>query len=138
MATVPHETPELDRKGLRNFGYTTGVIVAMFFGLFFPWVSEHPAPLWPWVLCGILIVWALFAPASLRPMYRVWMQFGLLLSRITTPIILGLVFFILLTPIAVTLRVLGWDAMARKLDDSLASYRIDSGKAAKNSLRNPF
>ena len=138
MAAVPHAIPELDRKGLRSFGLTTGVIVAVLFGLFFPWLLERATPLWPWALCGILLVWALLAPASLRPVYRVWMRFGLLMSRVTTPIILSLVFFVVLTPIALVRGLLGRDSMARKLDDSLTSYRIQSRKAAKSNLERPF
>ena len=53
------------------------------------------------------------------------MRFGLLLSRITTPLIMGVVFFLLITPVALILKVLRKDAMKRRLDDS-ESYRIDS------------
>ncbi len=71
MTAVSHVNPELDRKGLRSFGITTGAIVAVLFGLFFPWLLGHAMPLWPWVLFGTLAGWALVAPASLRPVYRV-------------------------------------------------------------------
>ena len=64
MAAIPHSVPELDRKGLRNFGLTTGIIIALLFGLFFPWLLDRTRPLWPWVLCGTLAVWALLAPAK--------------------------------------------------------------------------
>ena len=66
--------------------------MAGLFGLFFPWLLEAQIPLWPWALAGILAAWALLAPASLRPVYRLWMRLGLLLSRITTPIVHGRVF----------------------------------------------
>ena len=39
-----HTIPELDRKGLREFGITTGIIVVIIFGLFFPWLLEHAIP----------------------------------------------------------------------------------------------
>ncbi len=87
-----HTIPELDRKGLRDFGLVTGAIVAALFGLFFPWVLERSIPIWPWVIAGVLAVWALAAPLTLKPVYRQWMMLGLLLSKITTPIILGAVF----------------------------------------------
>ena len=138
MAAVPHIIPDLDRKGLRSFGLTTGAILAALFGLFFPWLLGHTIPLWPWVLCGTLVVWALLAPASLRPVYRVWMRFGLLMSRITTPIILSLVFFLLITPIAFIRGLLGKDSMARRLDGDMPSYRVMSRKASKDNLEKPF
>jgi hypothetical protein len=44
-ATTHHVIPELDRKGLRDFGLVTGSIVAVLFGLFFPWLLERAWPL---------------------------------------------------------------------------------------------
>ncbi len=71
MSSATHGIPELDRKGLREFGLVTGTIVAVLFGLFFPWLLERAFPLWPWVVFGVLGAWALVAPLSLRPLYRV-------------------------------------------------------------------
>ena len=138
MAASPHVIPDLDRAGLRSFGLTTGGILAALFGLFFPWLLGNTIPLWPWVMCGTLVVWALIAPASLRPVYRGWMRFGLLMNRITTPIILSLVFYIVITPIAFIRRLLGKDSMARRLDKDMPSYRVKSRKASKDNLERPF
>ena len=138
MAALSHAIPDLDRKGLRQFGFTTGVIVAVLFGLFFPWLLDRAIPLWPWILCGILSVWALLAPSTLRPVYRVWMRFGLLMSRITTPLILGIVFFIVITPIAIIRGLLGKDSMARDFDETSPSYRVESRKASRTNLEKPF
>jgi len=80
MTISNSQIPELDRKGLRTFGLVTGFIVAGLFGLFFPWVFERPHATWPWIFLAIIGVWALVAPMSLRPVYRLWMRFGLLLS----------------------------------------------------------
>ena len=44
--TMNHPIPQLDRKGLREFGLVTGVIVIVLFGLFFPWVLERAWPAW--------------------------------------------------------------------------------------------
>ena len=81
--------PELDRQGLRQFGIVTGGILAglfglffpWLFGLFFPWLLEHSYPYWPWIVGGVLAVWALVVPQTLRGFYRKWMQFALVLSR---------------------------------------------------------
>jgi len=93
MNQSTHNIPELDKKGLREFGLITGGIVAILFGLFFPWLLNVSYPVWPWVIFAILVTWALIAPVTLKPVYKGWMRFGLLLSRITTPIIMGCVFF---------------------------------------------
>ncbi len=133
-----HVIPELDRKGLRDFGLLTGAIVAGLFGLFFPWAFSASYPLWPWILFGILGGWALLLPDSLKPVYRGWMRFGLLLSRVTTPIIMGTVFFVVIAPVALILRIGRWDAMHRRLDPEVESYRVPSKETPKENLENPF
>jgi len=137
MVAAVHTIPELDRKGLREFGLVTGAIVAGLFGLFFPWVLERSWPLWPWAIFALLGLWGLIAPLSLRPVYRVWMRFGLLLSKITTPIIMGLVFFVVITPIGLVRRLAGRDSMSRGFDDS-STYRVSSTKPASDNLEKPY
>ena len=138
MAAIHQKIPDLDRKGLRSFGLTTGTIVAGLFGLVLPWLLGHTLPLWPWVLCGVLVMWACLAPVSLRPVYRVWMRFGLLMSRITTPIILSIVFFLVITPVAFIRGLLGKDSMSRRLDEKMTTYRVKSRKASAENLERPF
>ena len=133
-----HAIPELDRKGLREFGLVTGGIVAGLFGLFFPWVLERSWPAWPWIVFAVLGCWGLLAPMSLQPVYRVWMRFGLLLSRVTTPLIMGLVFYLVITPSGLLHRLFASkDAMARKFDNS-ESYRVQSDKPPAKNLEKPY
>ena len=138
MTAVPHAIPELNRKGLRSFGFTTGAIVAVLFGLFFPWALDHAMPIWPGILSSVLIVWGFIAPVSLRPVYKGWMRFGLLMSRITTPLILGILFFGLITPISFILSLMKWDPLSRKLDAQVDSYRVKSRLLKKHNLEKPF
>src|SRR6266853_1258918 len=97
------DIPVLDRKGLREFGLITGGILAGLFGLFFPWALGRPSPHWPWAV-------------------------ALLLSRITTPVIMSLVFFVIITPIALIMRLMGRDSMAQMLYPNAKSYRIHAVK----------
>jgi hypothetical protein len=133
-----HTIPELDRKGLREFGLVTGGIVAVLFGLFFPWLLDRPIPRWPWVIFGVLAVMGLAVPMALGPVYRTWMKFGLLMSKVMTPLIMGIVFFLTVTPMALLMRLLGKDYMARKLDRSAASYRVPSSATPPKRLEKPF
>lgn len=133
-----HDIPHLDSKGLRQFGLVTGSIVALLFGLFFPWLLESPIPVWPWIVAGVLGIWALLFPDSLKPVYRGWMAFGLLLSRITTPVIMGAVFFLLFVPIALVMRLAGRDTMARRFATNSKTYRVSSEKAQRESMERPF
>ena len=136
--TIDHIIPELDRKGVREFGLTTGAVVVAIFGLFFPWLLELDWPVWPWVIAAPLWFLALIHPLSLRRIYRVWMRFGLLASRIMTPLVLGIVFFVMISPMAMIRRLMGKDPMQRALDPNKKSYRVQSIKSPKEKLERPF
>ena len=135
---IDHKIPELGRKGLREFGLTTGVVVVVIFGLFFPWILERDWPVWPWVIAAPLWLLALAHPPWLRWIYRAWMRFGLLASRVMTPLVLGIVFFVMISPMGLLRRLMGKDPMQRTLDPSLKSYRIQSVKSPDNKLERPF
>ena len=130
--------PDIDRKGLRDFALATGATLALLFGLVLPWLFGLHYPRWPWVVGGVLAVWGLAHPGSLRPVYRVWMRGALLMSRFTTPVILGLVFFVVITPCALVMRVFGRDAMTRQFDPNASSYRTPSRSPVKNHMERPF
>ena len=136
MSTL-HSIPELDRAGLRHFGLTTGAIVAVLFGLFFPWLLERSIPLWPWALAGVLIVWGLVAPSSLNPVYRGWMRFGLLINKVVSPVIMSLLFFLAVTPMGLLRRLFG-HGIPKHRDTAAKSYRITSKKANPEDLERPF
>ena len=136
MAHVPLPAP--DRKGLREFGLVTGVLVAALFGLLFPWLLSQPIPTWPWVLAAVLATWALIAPSSLRMVYVWWMRFGHVMSRITTPLILAVVFYVVVSPVARVRALLGKDSLKRRFEPSAASYRVASARRGHNDLEKPY
>jgi len=139
MASGMHAIPVLDRKGYRDFGLVTGAIVAVLFGLFFPWLFDRALPLWPWIIFAVLGSWGLIAPMSLRPVYNVWMKFGLFMGTyIMTPLIMFIVFYGMFMPMGLLMRLFGKDAMARKLDSTAESYRVSSTKAPAKNLERPF
>ena len=135
---IDHTIPELDRKGLREFGLTTGAAVVVIFGLFFPWLLDLDWPVWPWVIAAALWSLALIYPDWLRWVYRAWMRFGLLASRVMTPLVLGIVFFGMIAPIALVWRLMGKDPMQRAIDPNQNSYRVKSIKSPKEKLERPF
>ena len=129
----------LDNKGLRKFGIITGAIVVVLFAIFFPWVFDAIAmPIWPWVVAGLLWVPALVMPGSLQPIYTIWMKIGHAIGWVNTRIILGLLFYVLVLPMGLIMRLFGSDPMARKYDKSVSSYRVKSVSEPKDRLEKPF
>lgn len=129
--------PELDRAGLRKFGITIGSIFAVLFGIVIPFLLDLRYPIWPWILASILIVWGLVAPSSLRIVYRGWMHIGLLLNRIVSPIVLGIIFFLVVTPFGLVARLFGQDSMGRKRK-SETTFRVPSTARESKHMERPY
>ena len=123
---------------LRDFGLLTGCITAGLFGLLLPWLLELKFPVWPWLIAIVLWCCALVYPRSLSPVYRGWMAIGNVLGWINTRIILGLVFYIVIMPTGLVMRLFGKDPMARKISHEEKSYRIQSKKPDKQQVERPF
>jgi len=135
---IDHNIPELDHKGLREFGLTIGAAVVVIFGLFVPWLLGLSWPVWPWAIATPIWLLALVHPPWLRLVYRGWMRFGLVASRVMTPLVLGIVFFVMISPMAMIRRLMGKDPMKRTLDPNQDSYRVKSTKSPKEKLERPF
>lgn len=127
-----------DRKELRSFGLLFGAMIALIFGLVLPWLFDHARPLWPWIALGVFALWAVALPATLKPVYRAWMAFGLFMSRITTPLLMGTVFFVVLTPMGLVRRLAARDALDRDLDPDATTYRKPSENLPPDRLDKPF
>jgi hypothetical protein len=138
LVALDHVIPELDDKGLRKFAFTTGGIVAVLFGLIFPLLLERPWPIWPWVIAGALVLPAVTMPRVLKPIYYGWMRFGLLASRITTPLVLGAVFFVIIVPIGLVRGLAGHNSMRRPFEKDQATYRVRREPSSRHNMENPF
>ena len=130
--------PPRDRRGLRQFGLVVGSTLIALFGVVVPWTLERPMPTWPWGVGGALIVWAAVHPSSLAPIYLGWMRAAMAMSRVTTPLVLGLLFFVVMTPVALVLRLLARDSMARRFDRASESYRTTSRPLPQRHIERPF
>ena len=133
-----HTIEELDAKGLRSFALTFGAMVVALFGLFFPWVLEGRYPLWPWAVWSALALWGFAAPLTLRPFYRAWMKFGLMMGKITTPLILGIIYYLVITPTGVIASLFRSDPMQRDCQQATDSFRIASVEKPHDHMKNPF
>ena len=132
------EIPKLNKKELRYFGLLTGTIVAGLFGLVMPLILVHKLPLIPWLITGVLYGLATFLPQSLEPIYNNWMKVAQILAWINTRVILGLIFFLIVTPMAFIMRLVNRDSMKNKFDFSLETYRISSLIKDKFSMEKPY
>lgn len=77
---------------------------------------------WSLAVALIVLLVAIAMPRVLRPLNRGWLKIGQLLQRVTTPLIMGLMFFVVLTPLALLLRALGKDLVGSRFDRGRDSY----------------
>jgi hypothetical protein len=131
------EIKSLDRRELRKFGLTGGGIVAALFGLLLPLVLSRAFPTWPWIVACVLSGSGLLAPAVLGPVHRVWMGFGHVMGAINSRLILGLFFFVIVTPIGFVMRLFGWDPMRRQPAEG-SSYRVTKPARSPQHMEKPF
>jgi hypothetical protein len=98
---------------------------------------------WGWIavaVAALLAVLAFTAPNALRPANRLWFALGMLLARIVNPIVIGIMFFAVITPIGLLMRVLGKRPLSLSFDRSAATYwteRKPRGPAPE-SMRDQF
>lgn len=128
---------QINRKELRTFGLVTAGMMVLFFGLLIPWIWSFAWPIWPWIAAVILITMALLAPASLRPVYIIWMRFAAVLGWINTRLILGLIFFLIFLPFGLIMRLFN-DPMRRKLDKTMVTYRVISKSPKHENMEKLF
>lgn len=120
-----HENYEQERAK-RGSNKSFGTVFTIFFGIIMGITLWKNNPSWIyWMLASIitLSITILF-PKILSPFNKVWYHFGILLSKFTNPIILGLLFFGAITPIGLILKAMGKDPLKLKFDSKLSTYWI--------------
>lgn len=96
---------------------------------------------YPWLFAAAaMLIAALLCPKVLKPFNKLWMQFGLLLHRIMNPIIMGQLFFFVLTPMGLIARACGWDPLRLKWKKNLneKTYWIIRESSQVTDLKNQF
>ena len=114
---------EVTRKDLRSFGLLVGGVFAVI-GFWPLLLRGEDYRTWALALALLLIAPALIYPPALKPFHKVWMKLGHVLGWINTRIILGAIFFGVVTPMGMIRRLFRKDSMGRNLRSDLDSYRL--------------
>lgn len=119
-----------------------GVVFAIVFAIVACWplLSGGAVRSWSLAVAAAFLVLALFIPKVLAPANRLWTQFGMLLHRIVSPVALGILFYFVVMPTGLLMRLFGKDPLRLRLDPTADSYwvkRTPPGPDA-GSLNNQF
>lgn len=116
----------LSTKNLRKFGITMAIAFVMI--SFFIFI-KHRNSLLPAVIAAIIFfISAVLIPNLLKPVYIFWMRLAFILGWINTRLILCVIFFLILTPIGLVIKLSGNDLLDRKTDKNRQSYWIKKDK----------
>jgi hypothetical protein len=130
-----------------NLNNNTKISSNRSFGILF-FIVFFITSLWPLISRGDIIYWALIASLIflvlgvlnskfLTPLNKLWIKFGIFLGAIVSPIVMGIIYFIILTPIGALMRFLGKDLLKINKSKSLTTYWINRDKQ-KNTMKKQF
>lgn len=106
----------------RAFGIILAVVCTLV-GLF-PLLGGETPRGWMLATAGAVLAVVLFKPGWLAPFNRMWFRFGQWLQRIVHPIIMGVVYFVVVTPTGLVMRALGKDSLRLRRDPNVETYWI--------------
>ena len=125
------------RKELRHFGLLVGAVFTVI-GLWPLVFRGEPLRLWAIGIGGLLIAFGGILPQLLRPIHKGWMWVGHVMGWVNTRIILGILFYGMVTPMGVFMKLTGRDPMRRKLEPDTKTYRVMCQPRPASHMKNMF
>ena len=122
----------------RNFGLVFGIIFFIIF--LYPYLFGNDLHTWALVVSIIFIFFGIFIPKVLILPNRLWFKLGNFIGGVVSPITMGLIFFLTVTPTGIIMRLLGKDILKQNLDKSVNSYWVKRKETdlKDNSMKNQF
>jgi hypothetical protein len=137
-----HETFESKHELKGSSDRTFGLVFAAFFAIVacLPLRKHLPPRWWAFGVAAAFALVAAMAPGWLKPLNKAWTRVGLLLQKITNPLVMGVIFYGIFTPIAVIARTFGKDPLRLRFDSKATSYWIERERREfpPESLREQF
>ena len=119
----------------RSFGivfFFVFVIVSLW-----PLINENSLRVWSIFVAIIFLILGLMNSKLLTPLNILWFKFGKLLGFIIAPIVMGIVFFVVITPTGLIMKIIGKDLLNNKYNNKIKSYWINRGKL-KSTMKQQF
>jgi hypothetical protein len=137
-----HESFQRDEQVKGSSNRTFGLVFFVVFTLITIWpvLFGNPLRWWTAPIALVFLVVSLAAPQILAPLNKAWTKLGLLMHRVVNPLIMGMLFYIAITPMGLLMRLFGKDLLRLKRDPQASSYWIERnppGPSAE-SMRRQF
>ena len=118
----------------RSFGIVFFIVFLLI--ALYPLLKDNDLRIWSLVISFIFLILGLINSKILTPLNRLWFKFGLLLGKFISPLIMGIIFFIVVTPIGIIMRLLKKDLLNLKYNKK-ETYWIDK-TGPKSKMKNQF
>tara|TARA_Y100000590_G_C15621486_1_gene977741 strand:+ start:960 stop:1346 length:387 start_codon:yes stop_codon:yes gene_type:complete len=125
---------DIEISSNRNFGIV--FFIVFFLIAVYPLINNGNIRVWSLIISIIFLILGLINSKLLLPLNKVWFKFGLLLGSVISPIVMGIIFFLVVTPIALILRAIGKDVLNLKKNNN-KTYWIEKSDQ-KSTMKNQF
>ena len=125
---------EIKISSNRSFGIVFFIVFLLI--SLYPLLKGNDLRIWSLVISFIFLTLGLLNSKILTPLNRLWFKFGLLLGRFISPLIMGIIFFVIVTPIGIIMRLLKKDLLNLKYNKK-QTYWIDKS-GPKSKMKNQF
>ncbi len=126
--------PKIKLPTNRNFGIVFSIVFLII--SLWPLLSQNEIRIWSLIISVIFFILGIFNSKLLLPLNKIWFKFGMFLGNFIAPIVMGIVFFLVVTPTALIMRLLGKDLLNLKKNNK-NSYWIEKDNSNSN-LKNQF
>ena len=117
----------------RNFGlvfFVVFLIVSLW-----PLTYEEPIRIWLVIISMVFLILGLMNSELLTPLNKLWFKFGMILGAIIAPIVMGIIFFLVVTPTGFIMNIVGKDLLQKKYDKKKGTYWIKRNKSISTMKR---
>ena len=118
----------------RSFGIVFFIVFSLI--AVYPLINNGELRIWSLILSLVFLILGLLNSKILYPLNKIWFKFGLLLGRIVSPLVMAIIFFLVVTPIGLLMRILNKDLLNLKFNKS-KSYWIKKNEQ-KSNMKNQF
>ena len=118
----------------RSFGIVFFIVFLLI--ALYPLINSDGIRMWSVILSLIFLVLGLLDSKILTPLNKIWFKFGILLGRVISPLIMGAIFFFVVTPIGLIMRILGKDVLNLKYNSNKTYWIEKTGP--KSKMKNQF
>ena len=119
----------------RSFGIVFFIVFVLI--AIYPLINQGEVRIWSLIISFLFLFFGLLNSKILTPLNKLWFRFGLFLGKIISPIIMAVIFFLVVTPIGLLMRLFGKDVLNLKLNKKKSSYWIEK-VGPKSKMKNQF